>query len=896
MLGGSMYFSTLDLRSGYFQIPVRKEDQEKTAFVTHSGLYEFTTMPFGLCNAPATFMRAMNKILAVKGAPSWSVFFDDIIIFSHTFEEHLVHLEDVLKRLRDANVKAAIEKCRFVFPELGFLGHIVSRVGIKPDPEKVIKLRNFPVPKNKREIRQFFGLASYYRKFIRNFAFIANPLNHILKEDLKFSWDKAQQKAFEFLRNVLASEPVLLSHPDFSKEFVVQTDASDISISCILSQYDDKHHEHPVCYLSRTIRDNEKKWDIREKEALAIVWGLQCLRPYLINSHFILECDHRNLQWMMKAEEPARIARWALRLQEFDFTIKYKPGNRNTNADALSRVEIPCENSLKHSCTICSIDMFSLPNSDGLLDLQEADPEFGEIRRFLRGEIRQTSLVTKLISTRGRYLLSDDSGLLLHTDSDSIPRVVVPPRARLRVMKAFHSIPLAAHFGQQKTLIKIRERFFWPNMALDIVAFVRSCPKCQIRKPNSAKKHGLLKTFPSLYPFHTVCMDILGPFPVTKRMNKYVLVIIDRFTRWIELVAISDMSTLTVADAFYDNIICRHSVPERLLTDRGTNFCSEVFKHLNERLGIKKIFTTSYHPQTDGSAERPNRFISAALTAYINDGQSDWDIYLPSIAFAYRTSFIEGIKNSPFSMVYARFPTLPTDILYGSRQKLVQDREKYHIDHTENLRKAVDLAQKTQHSYYAKAKRHYDKSHIDLTFKLGDHVLLEIAVPQGNRSRKLDPRFQGPFEIVKIHSSVNYTIRDKLSGKEQRVHVQRLIPFYSREELDMSDLSSVDDSKELLVSDHEDFSNESIISNRSLSSFEEGQSDDESSNLSDIDLLEDDLAEITDSRLSESEEREYLLKSGVLSSWFSADDVPDSLIRTFNQSNRDKRARDRRNL
>jgi hypothetical protein len=268
------------------------------------------------------------------------MFVEDAIGHSNTIEEHLVHFEEMLQRLFETGYKLNHPKCRFGHFELSFLGHIVSREGVKPDPRKMEKLRDYPQPMNVKEIRQFVGLESYYRKFINDFARHACPFTELTKPSVRFHWGPKQKVAFQFLCCALSTEPVVLSYPYFDREFRVQTDASDVTISAILSQNDNDDRDHPICCYSRQLTPVERKGDTREKEALAIVWRLEKLRPFLLSSHFLLETDQRNLRWMMKAQKPANLSRWALRLREFDFSIVHRSGKQNANVDTLSRVRV----------------------------------------------------------------------------------------------------------------------------------------------------------------------------------------------------------------------------------------------------------------------------------------------------------------------------------------------------------------------------------------------------------------------------------------------------------------------------------------------------------------------------------------------------------------------------
>ena len=309
-LGAARFFSTLDLQSGYWQVPVNECDREKTAFVTPSGLYQFKCMPFGLTNAPATFQRLMNAVLRGLTPSQCLVYLDDIIVFSSTFDEHIHRLRSVFGALRSANLKVKPRKCHLLQSEVKFLGHIVSSQGIATDPSKVKAAREWPVPTSVKTLKSFLGFASYYRRFIRNFAKISSPLNSLLVKDVPFIWTPEHQQAFVHLRDAFCSAPIL-AFPDFEKPFIVDTDACSSGIGAVLSQLDSDKVEHPVAFISRSLSPAERNYNVTRLELLAVVWACQTLRPYLLCQKFLLRTDHGSLRWLMNFKSPTgQVARW----------------------------------------------------------------------------------------------------------------------------------------------------------------------------------------------------------------------------------------------------------------------------------------------------------------------------------------------------------------------------------------------------------------------------------------------------------------------------------------------------------------------------------------------------------------------------------------------------------
>jgi len=332
------WFSSMDLASGYWQIEMEEEDKKKTAFTCHLGLYEFEVMPFGLTNAPPTFQRMMNELLKDWLYEFTMVYLDDIIIYSKTFEEHIEHIEKVLKKLKEVNLMIKLKKCKWCEENIEYLGHIVGKDGLKPDPKKIEKVKKIEVPKTVRDIRSFLGLCSYYRKFVKGFSKIAKPLNELLKKDKEFLWGEKQQEAFEILKEKLIEHPILI-YPDFNKEFILITDASGTGLGAILTQLDEENRERVIAYASRSLVQAERNYPITDQECLAVVWGIEYFHKYLTGRKFTIITDHSALKYINTCKVPkGRRGKWMMKLQEYNFEIKHRPGKENSNADALSRL------------------------------------------------------------------------------------------------------------------------------------------------------------------------------------------------------------------------------------------------------------------------------------------------------------------------------------------------------------------------------------------------------------------------------------------------------------------------------------------------------------------------------------------------------------------------------
>ena len=339
-LGGAKFITTLDLTRGYWQVPVAEADRHKTAFTTPFGLHQFKVMPFGLQGAPATFQRMMDRL--VDGCDAFTAaYLDDLVIHSSTWEEHLQHIKSVFGRLRATGLTAKPGKCQFGMKDFGYLGHVVGSGVVRPGVDKVQAVQSFAVPKTKRQVREFLGLTDYYRKFIPEYASVAVALTDLTKKTApnQISWNPECDRAFQQLKLLLCSSPVLRS-PDFSRPFILQTDASDRGIGAVLSQTDQDGDDHPVAYYSRKLLPREQRYSTIEKECLAIKLATHAFRVYLLGRPFMIQTDHRALEWLDRLKENnSRLTRWSLALQPYDFRVQHRAGGKNGNADALSRAE-----------------------------------------------------------------------------------------------------------------------------------------------------------------------------------------------------------------------------------------------------------------------------------------------------------------------------------------------------------------------------------------------------------------------------------------------------------------------------------------------------------------------------------------------------------------------------
>lgn len=613
-LAGATYFTTLDLASGYWQVAVDDNDKEKTAFSTLNGHFEFNVMPFGLTNAPATFQRLMACVLAGLTGEECLIYLDDIIVFSSSFEEHLSRLTRVFQALQHAGLQLKPTKCHFACREVKYLGHIVSEKGIKPDPSKVKAVSEYPIPKNVKELKQFLGLSNYYRRFIKNYAHIAEPLHRMQQKDkCPFQWDVTCQQAFDALKHKLTTSPIL-AYPNFTIPFVVYSDASDTAIGGILGQIQN-NQEVVLCYCSRQLSKTERKYSTVEREALAAVSVIKEFYPYLYGFQFKLITDHNPLTSLKALKDPGgRLARWMMYLQQFDFQVEYRAGKNHGNADTMSRIP---SSDLAMSVLIAELG----GNVTEVQAAQSADPELVPIITALSNSNPPPRNIAPGLK---RCFLNN--GLLRRTSqgsstSTSHTQVILPSCLRQSALQQLHDF--SGHLGVHKTMDKVKQRFYWPGYESDVTKWVAECCCCQQRKAPQPAQAAPLGTITANHPFEKLSWDIMGPLPVTSQGNKYVLVITDLFTKWIEAFSLKSTDSETLARILIDEVICRYGVPSTLHSDQGANLTSNLISSLCDTLGITQTRTTAYHPQGNAQVERFNRTLEAMLAKIVSENQSD---------------------------------------------------------------------------------------------------------------------------------------------------------------------------------------------------------------------------------------------------------------------------------
>jgi len=765
-LKGAKYFSKMDLRSGYHQVRIHHDDVPKTAFRTRYGHYEFLVLPFGLTNAPATFMHLMQSIFGTHLDDFVIVFLDDILIFSKTLQEHQKHVRKVLELLRENKLYAKMSKCEFFKEEISFLGHVVNSEGVSMEKEKVRATQDWPTPTTVTGVRAFLGLAGYYRRFVKGFSRIASPLTSLLQNDVPFHWTDTHQQSFDSLKQSISSAPVLII-PDESLPYVVNTDASGFAVGATLSQDQGKGLQ-PIAFLSHKMNQHEKNYPVHEQELLAVVVALKEWRHYLHGKKFHVITDHQSLQYLSTQPHLSpRQIRWSEFLQQFDMQTDYRPGKLNIVADALSRREDHHTSILQLNNLVASANHIATDLLERIRAAYTSDPV---CRNLLSNECRNS-----LYTLHNRLIFSGNQ--LYIPASDEIKSTLI---------KEAHDSAVAGHMGITRTLELLSRSYYWPKMTKDVREYVSTCPSCISIKPRNDHPPGLLQPIP--HPqrrWQLVSMDLITQLPRSRTGFDAIYVIVDKCSKMIHILpTYTTVTAPELASIFFREIVRHHGLPSSIISDRDPRFTSSFWSELWKRLGTHLAMSTAYHPQSDGQTERANRTIEDMLRAYVNLRQDDWDHHLTAIEIAYNNSRQSSTGYSPYFLNYGQHPTFPVNSPTVVSERSNNETVEELLEGLERaLSEAQDAVEKAQQNQQRQANRHRS----ELEFDVGQQVWLSTTnlKLKGQPSPKLAQRWIGPFTIKRKLSPLAYELDLPPTLRVHPVfHISKLRPHRSSDRFD----------------------------------------------------------------------------------------------------------------
>lgn len=769
--------STLDMSEAFHQIPMSEESREYTAFVVEGrGLLEWLRMPYGLTGAPSTFQslmdllkRRVKEIIIERKLPNQWVdqvfaYLDDWIVVSQDLDEHLSLLSILFEVLREAKLIINREKSSFACGEVKFLSYIIDELGMRPNPEKIQSILDYPAPKDRTQLRQFNGLVNWYHRHLKNITRVQGSLNKLTSPKVPWRWTEAEQKAFDEVKQALAAAPKLYI-PLPGQPFTLYTDASDFGLGAILVQKDpDSDKELLIEVLSRPLRGAEFHYTTTEKECLAVVWAVGKLRCYLEGMPFKVITDHQALQWLHGLKNPlGRLARWAIYLLQHNMTIEHKRGTTNEAPDALSRMfdvdvdsigwETIVEGAIQSRIqlhSICGQDWYETKHN-----LVSEQPD-----RFPEWRIENGELM---------YYRPDYAKAII--DDESPWKKVVKPSETLIIIRENHEPPRAGHLGRDKTLDRIRQNYYWPGMSQDVKSYLEDCEVCIKVKNNQHPLKGPLVTRPLQSPWAQLAIDIADMSIRSKRGNLHIVVVQDVYTKYIELVPVRNKRGETIVKVL-DAVFDRWGVPRSMVSDNGLEYTNKDVKSLLTARGVKHITTPLAHPQAN-PVEHVNRTIKPMIAAFLKDEQNEWDKYLSKFQLAYNTVPHAGSRISPFYLNHGR------EAMTRHENKTDDSMQPFTEDAVDDWVRRIDKIDELRHAIEVRLKNYAEKRLAKLNPNKTKQVALKVGMEMYYPNKKLSNkaegynaklahRYVGPAMIKRVLGPMTVELadrNDKIIGK-----------------------------------------------------------------------------------------------------------------------------------
>lgn len=743
----------LDLKDAYWQIALDDASKPLTAFtVPGRPLYQFVVMPFGLCNAPQTMCRLMDDIIPFDLRNCVFGYLDDLVIVSEDFESHLEVLVRISSQFKKANLTLNIAKSKFCVTRVNYLGYVIGDGGITTDPEKVSAIQNWPVPRNLKQVRGFLGLAGWYRRFIGNFSSIVFDITEVLSSKRKFIWTPEAQSAFENIKTLLTTAPIL-ANPDFSKKFYVHCDASDVGIGAVLVQHDDEGGERPIAYMSRKLNTAQRNYSVTERECLAAIEAIKKFRCYIEMQEFEVVTDHSSLVWLMRQPNlSGRLARWVLKLQGLKFNVSHRKGKDHVVPDALSRIsegEIYAAELIEPEINLDSEYFDSMEYSSLRERIREDESKYPDIK-----------IVDKYVYIRTEHYTGDES------QENQSWKLWIPKQLQTQVISRAHDNPVAAHGGTHKTLELIRRNFYWPGMVRDVRQYVQGCEVCKTTKAtNIVTKPPMGKQLTSVRPFQRLYIDILGPYPRSKSGFIGLLIVLDHLTKYHWLCPLRKFTASVIETFLEQQIFHAYGVPEVIVSDNGSQFKSNDFNAFLTKYGITHTYTAYYSPQSNAS-ERVNRSLIAGIRAYIKQDHRLWDERLSFISCALRNSYHQTIGCSPYYAMFG-FNMITHGTTYRLLQKLhLLDEPCTTLDRADQLQTLRQDIRKHIKTAYEKNQAQYNLRTRIPKYNVGQ-VVYRRNFAQSNQEKKFNAKLSPVFlkAIIREKLGSHYYILEDEHGK-----------------------------------------------------------------------------------------------------------------------------------
>ena len=794
-LSGSKYFTTADLTSGYYQIPLSDDAMKISCFVTKSGTYGFKRLPMGLSSSSHCFERLMETVLRGLQYEELLVYMDDVIVFSANQDQHVERLSRMLSRLQDAGLKIKPSKTFLFQKQVEYLGHIVDEHGIHTDPKKVAAINEIVSPSEVKHLRSFLGLTGYYRKFIPNYGGITQPLCRLLKKKVKYEWTDECEQAFAKLKQSLCDNTVL-AYPDYSKEFILDTDASYTACGAVLSQLDNEGNERPVAYYSFALKDSQKNYGVTKLEMLALVCAIRHFRTYLYGAKFTCRTDHHSLIWLKNMRQPQGIlSRWMETLSHYNFSVIHRPGQLHANADALSRLpnsnssqpdqlmatnhlsatkqitpdnpdnsneqtnnETDQDNENTTDCTTFVLDQ------NQMAEAQKADPDLKRIREWIENDVYPPNKELKKFTRCIRFYLGKRDSLEIKDDllvekSTGVSRIAVSHDMQEQVIANFHRDD---HAGIERTCKRISTYYIWHMMHSQVRDYIQLCHSCQINK--AARNKTRPRSLATGAIMDQISLDIVGSFRPTMKDNTVILVAVEHFSRWAEAYPMTHASAENCAQALYNGIFSRFGFSRIIHMDRAAYFMSDLINELARLGNCKNTFSCRYHPEGNSMVERMNgTLINSLRTTVESSSNREWDELLETVLVAYRATPHPATGLTPNRMMLGRENRL-SHVLCPMSDPLPT------TEYIRNLDNTLYEAYNKQRNVIAE-ECHFDGA-VHVPFNEGDMVLIQKKKSELNKPGKMESRYYGPFKIIKRLDFDSYVLQE--NNKEVIEHHSRL--------------------------------------------------------------------------------------------------------------------------
>lgn len=731
-LAGTNVLSSIDFSDAFLQVPLDVSSQPKTAFaISGRGFFKYKRMAFGLCNSGATLCRLVDRVIGCDLEPYVFVYLDDIIIATDDFETHFEILSKLSERITAAGLTISISKSRFCMRSLKYLGYIVDEKGIRPDPEKISAIEDYPVPKTVKDIRRLIGLTGWYRRFIPDFASISAPITALVKKGCtKIVWTTEAQEALVRIKVALTSAPVL-ANPNYDLPFIIQTDASDAGMGAVLVQGDGEE-ERVIAYWSQKLSSAQRKYQTTERECLAVILAVEKFRPYIEGVKFTVITDHASLLWLRNLKDPTgRLGRWALRLQPYDFALKHRKGKFMVVADALSR-----------AVDSLVVSPISDAKYDELKTKVQANPKkFPSFKVEDELLFRRCSKGNKGVGQFAKW------------------REFAKPSDMETILKRNHDDPLSAHGGFFKTADRVKRLFYWPGMDTDIREYVAKCETCKACKPsNRVQRSPMGNLREASRPFEIIYIDFVGPLPRSKSGHTCLFVVIDGFSKFVHLHPLRAATAQSAIKCLLDHIFRVFGTPRYLISDNGSQFISAIYKNFLIEHKVTPWYTARYHPQAN-AAEAVNKTVETAIRTHLMNeaNHRQWDVHLSEIACAVNTAKHTSTNLSPYFVIFGLHMCTS-----GSDYRTREDPDKQVVDHPGKMAKVRHWVKTNLRKTHARNKKRYDLRSRDISYKIGDTVWVKNRVLSSaikGIAGKLVPKYRKCKILRKIGSN-SYEVSD----------------------------------------------------------------------------------------------------------------------------------------